>query len=202
MHTTKLLDLNGKDDSVWAVMRDGTAVWLSRECFKNLHKHDPLVSDKHRESACIDKRARLIRTELRDARHFPKLRQEITGIKDNLRCLAHSRGYTQGSSAITMGWMLFSMCCKRRRRRARRKKEKASEGYIWTTAGIIMRNDPVPTCWGGQDELELEAWGALLLLLILLFFISPPFSQLISIAILRCRGPSAAIHTCCDLYSK
>lgn len=152
MHTTKLLDLNGKDDSVWAVMRDGTAVWLSRECFKNLHKHDPLVFDKHRESACIDKRAPLIGTELRDARHFPKLRQEITGIKDNLRRLAHSRGYTLGSSAITMGWMLFSMCCKRRRRRERRKKRKGKWRLYLNNGGYHYEK------WSRADLLRRPGW--------------------------------------------
>lgn len=138
MHTTKLLDLNGEDDSVWAVMRDGTAVRLSRECFKNLHKHDPLVFDKHRESACIDKRARLIRTELRDARHSPKLRQEITGIKDNLRRLAHSRGYTLGSSAITMGWMLFSMCCKKTKEERGKEKKRRQVKVIFEQRRVSL----------------------------------------------------------------
>lgn len=89
------------------------------------------------------------------------------------------------------GWMLFSMWWF--------KKKKKWRWYL--NRGIIMKNYPVPTCWGGRDELELESWcwlhstaySSLYLTGILL----PHFNSHSSL-----KSPCAAVHTSCDLYSK
>lgn len=149
---------------------------------------NPLVSYK-RECTCIDKRALLVCIKLKYTQHFPKLRQEITGLKVNLRRLAHLQA-TPELLFYNNGWMLCSMCWFF----FLRKKSK------W---GLYLNNSRYHyEKWSHADLLRMSWNWRAEECCSFFFFISLAFSRLISIAILRWRGPFAAIHTCCDLYSK
>lgn len=162
--TDSLNDCDSVDNSVWVAIWDGTNTTLiSRGCFlctkSNSEWKGALQISQQLFSGCYTRANMRVYialasthfcacVELKYTNHFSALRQEIKGIWVTQKPFVHLWA-TPKVSFNNKGWMLFSMWWFK-------KKKKKSEGDM--NRGIITKNDPVLTCWGGRDELELECW--------------------------------------------